>query len=156
MREIIYIVETALLDDDAISIEQQFHMLYHGTSSKHVKDIIAVGLSAPNHWGSLDIARYFAKAECKESGGRPVIIAKPISEFSQARFQADDQMIDFPVLTDICGADHGAMEDEWEESEQGWEDCLRIYESVVYNAPVAVSRNDITRSPVWPLRHGAG
>src|SRR6185437_15547401 len=114
------------------------------TSSKHIRDIIAVGLSAPTHWGSLDIARYFAKGECIDVGGNPTIIAKPMSEFYPDGFKVDENMIDFPVLADICpGVYLQALFDAWEKSDQEWMDCLRIYESVIYNAPVAVSRSDI-------------
>jgi len=142
MRKIINVVEITL---NTIPIEQQFPVLYHGTSSKHIKSIISVGLSAPNHWGSLDIARYFAKMECNDEGGRPIIIKKPITEFFQSGFQIDENMIDFPVLPDIQGKDDEKMFAEWEASDQSWEDCLRIYESVIYNAFVAVSKNDIIR-----------
>ena len=120
-------------------------MIFHGTSSKNFKTALASGLSVPNHWGSLDVARFFAKAQCREVGGRPVIIAKPIGGFLKTEFQVDEQMLDFPVLADIRGADHGEMADRWEESDQVWVDCLRIYESVVYNAPVAISCDDVIR-----------
>lgn len=126
-------------------IEREFPILYHGTSSKHIRSILAVGLDAPTHWGSLDIAKFFAKQECHEIGGRPVLIQKPISEFYSDGFRLDENMIDFPVLTDIRGADHGALAEAWEESEQDWQACLRIYESVIYNAPVAVARDEVIR-----------
>jgi hypothetical protein len=118
-------------------------VLYHGTSSKHVKDILSVGLLAPNHWGTLRVARYFAKAECADSGGRPAIFAMPLADFHHGGFQVDENMIDFPVLTHIAGADHGLLEEQWEESAQDWQACLAIYESVIYNSPLMLSRQNI-------------
>ncbi len=43
-----------------------YPVLYHGTSSKHLKPILDVGLTAPNNWGSLAVARYFAGATCSQ------------------------------------------------------------------------------------------
>ena len=124
---------------------EQFSVLYHGTSSKHIKSIIAVGLTAPTHWGSLEVAKYFARGTCVDHGGKPVLIAKPFSAFYSEGFQVDEQMVDFPVLTDIRGADHGVLADQWNNSKQDWTACLRIFEAVVYNATVAIERTDFIR-----------
>jgi hypothetical protein len=94
----------------------------------------------------LDIARFFARQECQQSGGRGAIICKSISLFQLKAFTVDEEMIDFPVLIDIRkGVDYGHISDQWEESAATWEDSLRIFEAVVYNAFMPVVRADVMR-----------
>jgi hypothetical protein len=76
-------------------------VLYHGTSTAHSREILAVGLDAPNHWGYQDVARFFARSRCRDDGGRPIIITQPFSDFYADGFKVDENMIDFPIVGDI-------------------------------------------------------
>jgi len=106
--------------------------LYHGTSSNRIPQILSEGLNAPSHWGTIRIASFFARRECKEVGGQSVLIAIHLNNLDERALSVDTEMLDFPVLTDIAGADHGELETQWEDSKQSWRDSLDTYESVVY------------------------
>ena len=115
--------------------------LYHGTSSSNIPGILSGGLNGPSCWGSKEVASYFATRECADSGGQPTLISIAIDELDQDAMAIDAQMLDFPVLTDISGADHGMLQAEWEQSAMTWRDCLEIYESVVFTKSVAVTES---------------
>ena len=108
-------------------------LLYHGTSSKHVKAILAEGLDEPSCWGSYEMAAFFAGQECKEKGGEPKIFARRLSAFDVASLQVDEQAVDFP-MSDVIGLGYDVLGHAWEELEaedgQDWAAALRIYRSV--------------------------
>ena len=118
--------------------------LYHGTSSSNIPGILSGGLNGPSCWGSKEVASYFAGRECADVGGHPTLISIAADELDQSAFAVDTQMLDFPVLTDIAGADHGMLQLEWEQSEMTWRDCLAVYESVVYAKSVTVTESMLT------------
>ncbi len=92
--------------------------------------ILAEGLRGGTCWGTVEMAAHFARVECKENGGRPKVVARRLSAFDLANLEPDEQAVDFP-MTDLFGSSHDVLGCEWEESAQGWEECLRLYRSVV-------------------------
>lgn len=106
--------------------------VYHGTSSKHVPGILAEGLDDPSCWGSHDMARYFAREECKEAGGKPRIFARRLSAFDEASLRVDEQAVDFP-MSGVIGIEYDVLGYAWEElgeDAQDWRAALRIFQSV--------------------------
>jgi len=137
-------------EDPDWSVDRDVDLLWHGTSSNLADSILQEGLRPGSHWGSLEVAEYFAERNCAEHGGRPVLIRLPVSAFSREDFMVDEQMVDFPVFDDY---DVRAMayEEVEAEGEPTWEDCLRVYESVVYPHKVTVDRSDIMLASGAPL-----
>ncbi len=106
--------------------------LYHGTSSKHVPGIIAEGLDDPSCWGSYDMARHFAREECKGVGGKPRIFARRLSAFDEAFLRVDEQAVDFP-MSGVIGIEYDVLGYAWEQlgdEGQDWRAGLRIFHSV--------------------------
>lgn len=107
--------------------------VYHGTSSRHVAGILADGLDDPSCWGSYEMARHFARQECKEAGGSPKIFARRLSAFDEASLRVDEQAVDFP-MSEVIGTGYDVLAYAWEELEgaggQDWRAGLRIFRSV--------------------------
>lgn len=64
-----------------------------------------------------------------------------MSRFDAGGFAVDDQMVDFPIFDD-----YDVRGELWAEIEGGrpatWQDSLRIFEAVVYNVPLGISKSD--------------
>jgi hypothetical protein len=118
--------------------------LYHGTSDLYKQDILKNGIQAPSYWGTVEIAEYYAKVIAEESGGNPLIIKIPLSEFDQSLLKPDHNSIAEPLTFTLGKSD----EDVWEEWELvpdpgTWRDSLDIVESVIYDATVKVLEKDL-------------
>jgi hypothetical protein len=132
--------------------------LYHGTSSALLKGIFKNGdagvLNAPNYWGTQRIAESFADAACDENGGTPIVFKFPLSQFDQSSLEVDHHIIAEPDCFTL-NKTSDALYEEWEKvpGDGTWQDCLRIYEAVVYKKPVPVTKDDF--DTVWSS-HRAG
>ena len=133
--------------DDAKLTLSPGMLLHHGTSSALLPSIEQDGMHAGSCWGTERVARYFARRNCEEHGGVPAILSVPMDRLDAALLSTDEQMIDFPIFQD-----YDERQYEWEEkSEQGWAECLRLYESVVYEATVAW--RDLRSDQTLPTHH---
>lgn len=110
-------------------------MLYHGTSSKRLPKILKNGLKPGSHWGSEDVALFFARQSAREDHGRAILIVVDSSALVVSCFQIDNQMVEFPIFSD-----YDIRQNEWELLDNPTElDGLRIFDSVVYRANVPVT-----------------
>lgn len=131
--------ETFLLEG---SVDEGF--LYHGTTSNHIEDILKYGMKSPSWWGSYEIAREYAlnTLDAERGFGAPLIIKKKIDDFDKSAFAIDAPSIQEP-LTLTLGKSEEEVWEEWENSDQTWEDCLDIVESVKYTKKVDIDRNEV-------------
>lgn len=113
--------------------------LYHGTSSKAHKEIRAAGgvLKAPSYWGTYEIAEYYAEVVAEEDGSEQVIIEMPLNVFDKSALKPDDNSITEP-LTFTLGKSEDDLHAEWLAAAGVWQDSLKIYGSVRYDAPISI------------------
>jgi hypothetical protein len=129
-----------------IELDEGETFLYHGTSDIHLTSILKNGFRKNSHWGYLRIAKYYAEVASEDDGGRPILIRIPISKFDDSLFRVDMNSVMEPI-TYTLGQTEEELWEQWEESEQTWEDCLEIFESVIYNGRLTVKKKNIVRLP---------
>jgi len=78
----------------------------------------------------------------EEPPAEPLVVRVPLSRFDKGSLAADENSIAEP-LTNVLGRDEERLYHQWMLSRRTWQDCLRIYESVWYNAPMEVTEADI-------------
>jgi 8-oxo-dGTP pyrophosphatase MutT (NUDIX family)/RNA:NAD 2'-phosphotransferase (TPT1/KptA family)/GNAT superfamily N-acetyltransferase len=117
--------------------------LYHGTNTERLPSILKDGMPAPNFWGTEDMAFWFSKGASEEEG-LPVVLRLPLSRFNQSALAVDNVAIQEPI-TEAIGRDEEELYAEWEAvpGEGTWQDSLRIYHSVKYNAPIKIEQKDV-------------
>jgi 8-oxo-dGTP pyrophosphatase MutT (NUDIX family)/GNAT superfamily N-acetyltransferase len=121
--------------------------LYHGTSETVAEKIMLEGvMEAGSYWGTERIAETYAQeavdAELDyEAEAELAIIRVPISRFNKASLKPDENSVAEP-LTYTLKRKEEDLYAEWEQAQGTWQDSLRIYESVRYDAPIQVTRND--------------
>ena len=124
--------------------------LYHGTSSTALQAILANGgiMKAPSYWGSERIAQYYAEVavEEEEENGNDeaseVILRVPLQRFNSKHFIPDQNSIAEPIAYTL-GTTEDKLWAQWKKCKDTWQDCLRIYESVVYKSPVKITQADV-------------
>ena len=120
--------------------------LYHGTSRAIMEKILASGaIKPPSWWGTEQVAEYYAVVAAEAEGKDDtdsVIFQVPLSRFNGAMLKPDGNSIAEP-LTFTLGRSEEDLYEEWEASKGTWQECLEIYESVRYNAPMKVTGADI-------------
>lgn len=128
--------------------------IYHGTSITRCMKILEDGLiKKESCWGTLPMAEYFGKYSAKEDNSSPVFLCIEIGDDSDFEFEADYQMIDFPMCDIIGDYDRGELEESWERSEGGWKDCLEIYHSVVLIKPMKVTMEHIAKQSLSAIKN---
>jgi hypothetical protein len=121
--------------------------LYHGTTATIAEKIMLDGvMEAGSYWGTERIAATYAEeavdAELDyEAEAEEAIIRVPLSRFNKANLEPDENSVAEP-LTYTLKRKEDELYAEWQNSQGTWEDCLRIYESVRYDAPLQVTKND--------------
>jgi hypothetical protein len=123
--------------------------LWHGTSDTNLDNILANGITAPSHWGTDTMADYFAEGAAEAESGNPIIFRVPLSRFNKAALAIDKIAIQEPI-TEALGKDEDTLMEEWSAvpGEGTWQDCLRIFGAVKYNAPLKVTKEDIFNIPL--------
>jgi hypothetical protein len=123
--------------------QRRAERLYHGTSTAHVEAVLREGVRAPSCWGTYEMALWFARRACDESGGHPALVYMTSDDVAGEALGPDPAAVDFPVANVLGTKDHGALGERWSSSAKGWRECLEIYGSVRCGAPVAVGRDDV-------------
>ena len=128
----------------SMEIPEETEYLYHGTSRAQVEGILRDGLRGPSYWGTQQVAEYYAEvvAEEEEPPGEEVIIRKPLSAFNVDELDVDHNSVAEP-LTYLLGEKEEMLYARYQESAGDWRASFRIYESVRYMQPIAVSPEEI-------------
>ena len=116
--------------------------LYHGTSDLYKQDILKFGIQAPSYWGTAEVAEYYANEVSEEHGGNPLVVKIPLSKFDQSLLKPDLNSIGEPLTFTLRKTEEEVWE-EWEQSDETWQDSLEIVESVIYDAPLKVLEKDL-------------
>jgi hypothetical protein len=131
-----------ILERDEWDATREAGTLWHGTISVRLTGILREGLAPGSCWGTEAVARYFARRERGELGGRAAFLVVPLSRFDDSRLVPDEQMADFPIFED-----YDVRQCAWEAAEEAgkpdWRDSLRVFEAVAYDAHLAVSADDV-------------
>jgi len=133
------------MDANLTWAEMGTEYLYHGTTATMAKKIMADGLvKGPSWWGTERMAEYYAETVSEEDDpeDEPAIIRIPLSRFDEGRLGVDGNSIAEPIAG-VLGEREEALYARWKASRHTWRDCLRIYESVWYDAPMRVAEADI-------------
>jgi hypothetical protein len=119
--------------------------LYHGTTRRALEVALASGgtLKGPSWWGTERVADYYAEVAAEEEGpeGEEAIVRVPLSRFNRRLLKPDHNSIAEP-LTYTLGADEKDLWRQWQKARGTWRDCLEIYESVRYEAPLRIAEED--------------
>jgi len=104
-------------------------------------------LPEPSWWGTAEIAEYYAETAAEEIGPEEEykVIKLPLSAFNPALLEADQNSVAEP-LTYTLGRSEDELYEEWQNCKGTWQDSLRIYGSVVYNAPIEVTAQTVLSS----------
>jgi RNA:NAD 2'-phosphotransferase (TPT1/KptA family)/GNAT superfamily N-acetyltransferase/ADP-ribose pyrophosphatase YjhB (NUDIX family) len=128
--------------------------LYHGTSEDNWNAIMEAGgvVPAGSCWGTERVAEYYAedRAEAQtndaiynELGTRveEAIIRVPLSRFDETNLKPDGNSVAEPLTFTLQRSEEDLYAD-WQKAGGTWQDSLRIYESVRYDAPMKVTKKD--------------
>jgi RNA:NAD 2'-phosphotransferase (TPT1/KptA family)/8-oxo-dGTP pyrophosphatase MutT (NUDIX family) len=132
------------LETSETSVMASEAYLYHGTNDIALAGILKDGgMPAGSHWGISSVADYFAKGASEEEGN-PVILRVPMSRFNKTKIDIDQIAIAEP-LTLALGVDEDTLYAEWEQvpGDGTWQDCLRIYGAIKYEAPMKITKADV-------------
>ena len=140
--------------DDPMEKEAAEVYLYHGTSEDNWNLIMENGGTMPagSHWGTERVAAYYAedRAEAQTNDAiynemgteiEEAIIRVPLSRFNKASLKPDQNSVAEPLTYTLKRTEEDLYAD-WQKAKGTWEDSLRIYESVRYDAPIKVTKTD--------------
>jgi hypothetical protein len=141
-------------------------VLYHGTSTKWLDQILRDGLKPCHLTGAVemgcyaddrDIAIHHAVEMADFEEADPVLFRLPTSRFDVAGFTVDDKFIE---LRPSAGRGKFVLamvgEEAWENAPWTWLAMLRLAGSVGYTGTVPVSRADLVPGIVWPRAGESG
>lgn len=135
-------------------------VLYHGTSTRWLDQILADGLAPCHLTGEVEmgcytdergIAIHHAVEMADAEDADPVLFRLPTSRFEVARFVLDDKFVE---LRPSSGRGLFALamvgDEAWENAPWTWTAMLRLAGSVGYTGTIPVSRSDIVTGIRWP------
>lgn len=135
-------------------------ILYHGTSTKWLDQILRDGLEPCHMTGAVlmgcytddrAVAIHHAIEMADYEDADPVLFGIPTSRFDISRFTLDDKFVE---LHPSAGRGVHALAtvgaDPWENAPWTWLAMLRIAGSVGYTATIPVGRGDIVQGVHWP------
>ena len=118
-------------------LTEQVTYLLHGTSSVFLDRINQNGLvMLPIYLtDEEDIAEYYAEEVVEQHGGQQVILRIAFGALNPAAIEPDYPSIEEP-LTYTLGVSEEEVWEEWEASNQTWQDSLNIVSSIRYRKPI--------------------
>ena len=130
--------------------------LYHGTSTRYLKQILRKGLAPCHMTGAVLMCCYaddptlaWHHAECMAEweDAAPVLFRIPIARFDTGRFTLDDKFVQLGPSGGRGVALHRAVGDEaWQNVPWTWRAMLHVAGAVGYVDTVPVSRDDLLAS----------
>ena len=134
--------------------------LYHGTSTRYLKQILRKGLAPCHMTGAVLMCCYaddpviaWHHAECmaEAEDADPVLFRIPIARFDTGKFTLDDKFVELgPSAGRGVAAYVAAGEAEWENAPWTWRSMLHAAGAVGYVDTVPVSRDDLVASDGCP------
>ena len=126
-----------------------FAHLYHDVSASRLQEILSNHgqIAGPSYWGTRDLAWYYAKEVAREEGHQQewVMLRVALGRFAAQWLRADDSAVARPQATRIGNAPE-YRDGRWQQQACTWQDSLRVYGSVRYEAPVSITLTDVCRS----------
>ena len=95
--------------------------LYHGTSTKHLDDIMEKGLIEPFLTSEIELAEYYADCEVEEVGGEPLVFEVTVDEDV---LRVDFNALDEPVSD---GVYEGCVEELEELIQETYEELAELH-----------------------------
>lgn len=95
--------------------------LYHGTSTKHLDDIMEKGLIEPFLTSEIELAEHYADCEVDEAGGEPLIFEVCVNE---EVLRVDFNALDEPVT---YGLYEGCLEELEELIQETYEELAELH-----------------------------
>lgn len=134
--------------------------LYHGTQQKALERILRDGgiIKAPSYWGTQEAAEYYAegynvyglhRTNFIGQDDEAVLIQVPLVRFDKSKLFPDQNTIAEPIMSvyndelDYEEVTEEELYEQWEACKGTWQDCLRIYQAVVYKAPMRITEDDV-------------
>lgn len=142
-------------------------VLYHGTSTKWLGQILRQGLQPCSMTGAVlmtclgddrGLAEYHAlhQAECEDAD--PVVFAIPIERLDVSMFTLEDKFVELGPSNGRGVAAYHAMEraepGSWETRDWTWREMLAVAGAVGYTGAIPVTEADLERLP--PLEREPG
>ncbi len=109
--------------------------LFHGTTMNALKSILEDGVSGPSYWGTRVEAEPYA-----EDGS---LLAVAVDRFDETALVPNDLLIE--SLRDDDSDGNADLLNLWDQSDQTWELCLRLFGSVRYDGNLSVDESDLVR-----------
>ena len=100
------------------------------------KTIKTNGIKANSYWAEYGIAEYYAET-IEDEGDEAVFIQAPMSAFDVSLLKPDRPGIEEPITT-VIEKDEEEIWEEWEKSNQTWQDSLEIIGSVRYDGIITL------------------
>jgi len=136
------------LETSGTSVMASGGYLYHGTTATNFERIMLNGgvMEAGSYWGTERIAATYAEeavdaASEYDAGEEEAIIRVPLARFNKAALKVDDNSVAEPMTYTLKRKEEDLYAD-WEKAKGTWQDSLRIYESVQYDAPITITKKD--------------
>jgi hypothetical protein len=132
-------------DSPRVAVCDGFECLYLGSSARALQHLLVNHgeISAPSRWGTESLARLSAKDVAKEEGGQAgwAIVCIPLSRFAWPWLRADDHPI-VAIQNFRSEVEEDAVVGQLTQNDFNWQDSLRIYGSVLYDAPLCLTPSE--------------
>jgi hypothetical protein len=128
-----------------------FPFLYQSITARHAKEVLANSgeITGPSFWGTERVARQFGE---QQGATEWLILRVHLRRFAGEKLRADNNCIGKPLRYPmdpiapwqyLPHANHERT--RWPQPEVRWQDSLRIYESLCYEAPIRITEADVMR-----------
>lgn len=130
-------------------------VLYHGTSTKYLDQILKDGLLPCSITGAVPmtcladdfaVAEHHARCQADAEDADPIVFSIPIERFQPAAFTLEDKFVELgPSHGRGCAVYEAMDPDEWEAKPWTWQEMLMVAGAVGYTVAIPVTSDDIHR-----------
>ena len=111
-------------------------VLYHGTSSEFLDDIMNKGLVKPYLAVNYDKAIYYAEGAVEFNGGHPVVLAVPTASLDRSLLRYDNHEMDEPSSpSDEASRDEASRDEAWNLAEKEHPDWINEKDNSIIHVP---------------------